>query len=284
MVYLSGRIEKMMDLSHLAEKINKGNGIITLREKVALWDRFKVQSFARTVLSIWSMTSLSLYIRVLVKILGRHFYIDTARGLGAAHLEESERIDRNDEQQFLAGVDFLSNCGMSLLISNMQIAVAEVLKEKSWIDSFTASLLHDTIMQILDVFMSMGNPHQWVNYLMSEDLKTKSAAFSSNDGQNERTKFGLLMLEAHTVLSSDEFRSILDVSLRSVVDDLVQDMKDQHGDLNSSEMPLSKLVQKVAKMGPLLLEESCNNKYIQMVRNLPVAEAFFTLQYADTPL
>lgn len=56
-------------------------------------------------------------------------------------------------------------------------------------------------MQILDVFMSMGSPHQWVDYLMPEDLKYKSAAFSGNDSQNELTKFDLLMLEAHAVLS-----------------------------------------------------------------------------------
>lgn len=68
-------------------------------------------------------------------------------------------------------------------------------------DLFTTSVLHDTIMQILDVFMSMGSPHQWVNHLMPEDLKYKSTAFSSSDSQNERTKFDLLMLEAHAVLS-----------------------------------------------------------------------------------
>lgn len=67
------------------------------------------------------------------------------------------------------------------------------------------------------------------------------------------------------------------------MDDLVQDMKDQHGDINSSGVPLARLVPKVAQMGPLLLEEPSNNKYIQIVRNLPVAEVFFTLLYADTP-
>lgn len=287
MVYLSGRVEERMDILHLTEKLMKGKGqqsTLTSLEKLELWNRLKVQSFAKTVLSIWSMTALSLYIRVQVNILGRHLYIDTARGLGAAHLlDESELIDRNDQQQFLAGVDFLSNYGMSMLISNMQTAATEVLKEKQLKDLFTTSVLHDTIMQILDVFMSMGSPHQWVNYLMPEDLKYKSAAFSSNTSQIERTKFDLLMLEAHAVVSSDEFRSILDVSLRSVVDDLVQDMKDQHGDINSSGVPLARLVPKVAQMGPLLLEEPSDNKYIQIVRNLPVAEVFFTLLYADTP-
>lgn len=34
------------------------------------------------VLSLWAATLLSLYIRVQVNILGRHIYIDTARGIG----------------------------------------------------------------------------------------------------------------------------------------------------------------------------------------------------------
>lgn len=39
------------------------------------------------VLSLWSMTTLNLYIRVQVNILGRHLYIDTARGLGSSYQE-----------------------------------------------------------------------------------------------------------------------------------------------------------------------------------------------------
>lgn len=42
--------------------------------------------FTRMVLSLWAMTMLSLYIRVQVNILGRHLYIDTARGGGSSHL------------------------------------------------------------------------------------------------------------------------------------------------------------------------------------------------------
>lgn len=42
--------------------------------------------FTRMVLSLWAMTILSLYIRVQVNILGRHLYIDTARGLGSSLL------------------------------------------------------------------------------------------------------------------------------------------------------------------------------------------------------
>ena len=50
------------------------------------WTLFVCTDFTRMVLSLWAMTTLSLYIRVQVNILGRHLYIDTARGLGSSHL------------------------------------------------------------------------------------------------------------------------------------------------------------------------------------------------------
>lgn len=289
MLYLSARVEEELDILHVTEKLMKGKdqpNTLTSSEKLELWDRLKILSFTRTVLSIWAMTTLSLYIRVQVNILGRHMYIDTARGLGASHLlDEAELIDRNDQQQFLAAVDFLSNYGMSTLLSNMLAAAAEVLKEKQLKDIFTTSVLHETILQILDKFMSMGNPHQWVDYLMPEDLKYRSAAFSSRDGQNvsEVSKFDLLMLETHAVLSSAEFQSIVDVSLKTVVDELMQDMKVRPGGSNLSGVPLAKLLPQIAQMGPLLLEEPGKNRFIHIIRNLPVVEVFFTLLYANMP-
>lgn len=42
--------------------------------------------FTKMMVSLWSVTMLSLYIRVQVDILGRHLYIDTARGLGSSQL------------------------------------------------------------------------------------------------------------------------------------------------------------------------------------------------------
>ena len=47
------------------------------------------------VLSLWSVTMLSLYIRVQVNVLGRHLYIDTARGLTTSHLLVSHFTDLN---------------------------------------------------------------------------------------------------------------------------------------------------------------------------------------------
>ncbi|PKI60011.1 hypothetical protein CRG98_019599 [Punica granatum] len=89
MHYLSCRVAEGLDLSHLMERLMKGRGqpnTLSQAEKLELWDKLKILSFTRMVLSLWAMTVLSLYIRVQVNILGRHLYIDTARGLGSSQL------------------------------------------------------------------------------------------------------------------------------------------------------------------------------------------------------
>lgn len=42
--------------------------------------------------------------------------------------DDGDLIDRDDQQRFLASADFLSTYGLPALISNMQVAVTEVLK------------------------------------------------------------------------------------------------------------------------------------------------------------
>ncbi|XP_028123750.1 peroxisome biogenesis protein 3-2-like isoform X2 [Camellia sinensis] len=121
--------------------------------------------------------------------------------------DEADLIDRNDQQQFLASPDFLSNYGMPTLISNMQAAASEVLKGKQLKDLFNTTVLHETTVPILDMFMSMGSPHHWVDYLMPEDPNFyKLVAFSNSDSTDpsDSTKFDRLMVETRAVLSSSK--------------------------------------------------------------------------------
>ncbi|XP_024437711.1 peroxisome biogenesis protein 3-1 isoform X2 [Populus trichocarpa] len=132
MQYLRSRIAEELDLSQLTERLQKGKGkpyTLTSSEKLELWDRLKILSFTQMVVSLWAVTILSLYIKVQVNILGRHLYIDTARGLGSSLLLENvDLIDRDDQQNFLAGADFLANNGLLALISNIQAVVTEVIE------------------------------------------------------------------------------------------------------------------------------------------------------------
>lgn len=291
MLDLSSRVAEELDLLHLTERLIRGKGqpnTLTSSEKLELWERLKILSFTRMVVSLWAMTMTSLYIRVQVNILGRHLYVDTARGLGSFDLlEEADLIDRNDQQQFLASADFLSNYGLPTLISNMQAAASEVLKGKQLKDLFNTTVLHETITQILDVFMSMGSPHHWVDYLMPEDARSyKLVAFSNNGNPDlsDGTTFDQLMVETHAVLSSAEFGNVVDISLKTVVDALMEDMKVQLGEGNlSSGIPLAKLLPRIAQFSPLLLEEPSKNRFIQIIRNIAEVELFFTLLYANMP-
>ncbi|PON82321.1 Peroxin [Trema orientale] len=69
MHFLSSRIEEELELSHLTDRLMQGKGrpnTLTSSEKLELWDRLKFLSFTKMALSLWTMTLLSLYIRVQV--------------------------------------------------------------------------------------------------------------------------------------------------------------------------------------------------------------------------
>lgn len=289
--YLSSRIAEELDLSLLTERLMKGKGqpnTLTSSEKYELWEQLKILSFMRMMLSVWAMTMLSLYIRVQVNILGRHLYIDIACGFGSSHLlEETEPVDKHDQQQFLASSDYLSTCGMPFLKANMQTAVTEVLKGKQLRDFFSASVLHETTLQILDMFMGMEKPNHWVDYLMTEDAKSYQLVIPSGSERTFLTdvnKFDQLMVEARAVLSSAEFGSVVEISLKTVINALMEDIAVQAGGVGlSSGMPLAKLLPRIAQMGPLLLEEPSKNRFIQIIQNIPEVELFFTLLYSNMP-
>ncbi|XP_042502858.1 peroxisome biogenesis protein 3-2-like [Macadamia integrifolia] len=287
--YLQSRISEELDLSHLTARLSQGKGqpnTLTSLEKLQLWEKLKILSFTRMISSLWAMTMLSLYIRVQVNILGRHLYIDTARGLEGSHLlEQSDPFDRQSQQEFLATADYLSSYGMITLISDMQMAVSEVLKGKQLRDLFNTSLLHETIVLILDTFMSLGGPNHWVMYLMPENAIAYKyqMATSSSALLPDVTKLDQLMVETRSVLLSDDFRNVVNISLRTVVDALMDDFALQSGGNPSIGTPLAKLLPRVAQMGPFLLEEPGGNKFIQIIRRLPEVELFYTLLYANMP-
>ncbi|KAJ6340325.1 hypothetical protein OIU77_008143 [Salix suchowensis] len=291
MQYLRARIAEVLDLSQLTERLQKGKGqptTLTPSEKFELWDRLKILSFTQMLVSLWAVTMLSLYIKVQVNILGRHLYIDTARGLESSLLLENVDIaDRDDQQKFLASADFLANNGLLALIPNIQAVVTEVLEGKKLTDLFNTTSLHETVMQILNKFMSVGSPHQWIDYLMPEDCGHYKRGPSSSIDDTilpDSTSFDQLMVEARAVLSSAEFGKIMGISLKVAVDALVDDMEAQSqstGASLTSGMPLAKLLSRILQIVPSLLGEASQNQIIQIIRNEPEVELFFTLLYAN---
>uniref|UniRef100_A0A7N0ULJ9 Peroxin-3 n=1 Tax=Kalanchoe fedtschenkoi TaxID=63787 RepID=A0A7N0ULJ9_KALFE len=291
---LHNRIAKELDLSPLTDRLVQGKGqpnSLTPLEKLELWERLQILSFTRTVVSVWALTMTSLYIRVQVNILGRHLYIDIARGLGSSLVHDDRDADgRQCQQQYLETSDFLSNSGLPSLIKDMQAAASEILKGKQLRDCFSNSLLHETILQILDMFMSSGKPHHWLNYLMPGSAGSNGSSLSLSYDHNigpEISKFDQLMAETRAVLSSSEFENVIEMSLVTLVSALMEDMGFQPTEGSPSPspgMPLAKLLPKIVLMGPLLLQEGTRDRYIEVVQKIPEVELFFTLLYANTPV
>lgn len=80
---------------------------------------------------------------------------------------------------------------------------------------------------------------------------------------------------------SAEFGNVVEISLKAVLDALMEDVAAQSGGSLTSGILLIKLLPRVAQMGPLLLGDPSKNQFIQSIQSVPEVELFFTLLYAN---
>uniref|UniRef100_A0A0E0LZP8 Peroxin-3 n=1 Tax=Oryza punctata TaxID=4537 RepID=A0A0E0LZP8_ORYPU len=297
MHYLRSRIMEELDISHLTEKLMHGKGessapALTPKEKYDTWEKIKILSFTRTVSSIWAMALLSLYVRVQVTILGRHLYLDFARVTDGTQLQEgSDTFSKSGHKDFLATADYLATYGINALITKMQHAATEILKEKQLKDPMGIDEVLETILQILKQFMGLCEDNSWINYLVPENanlyaqlMAVSSSGFDDSSLLNDVRKLDQLMSETRIVLSSDDFRNIMDRSLKKIASVVVEDLAVQIGaPIPPPGLPLAKLLAKVAQLSLPLLEEPDKNKHIQIIRSMPEVELFYTFLYANMP-
>lgn len=294
MHYLRSRMLEELDLSAITDRLMQGKeqpSSLTAKEKLELWEQLKNLSFTKTVSSLWAMTMLCLYVRVQVNILGRHLYVETARGLGSSQLlDKEDSLNSHGQQEFLGTADFLSTYGVTSLISSMQNAVVDVMKEKQLKDLFSVAQLRETITRILESFMGFDDSNHWLSYLLPEDATTyrQLMAVSSNGSGNSSffmdiSKLEKLMGETRAVLSSPDFRNIAMLSLRKMVDMLMEDIASSFNSTSSSEVPLARLLPRVAQIGSPMLEDPTNNKFIHAIQSSPEVELFYTLLYSNMP-
>lgn len=71
-------------------------------------------------------------------------------------------------------------------------------------DVLTTRTLQETVIRILDVFMSMGSPHHWVDYLMmAQDTTMLPRDITTDVSSSDATitKFHQLITETREVLT-----------------------------------------------------------------------------------
>ncbi|WOL12860.1 peroxisome biogenesis protein 3-1 [Canna indica] len=295
MHYLRTRVSEDLDLSHLTEKLIHGKGqsnIFTAKEKLELWEKLKVLSFTRTAASLWSMTVLCLYVRVQVNILGRQLYLEIARcSQNSQTLDEIDSFSTHGKQDFLATADYLATYGINSLVLGMQSAAKEVLKDKQLKDPISMVQLREIMIQIVEMFMNVGGSSYWISYLVPENISDykQQMAMSANGFDDssllmDATKLEQLLFETRAVLSSPDFGNILEISLKKVVNVLMEDIGVNVGGASSLGVPLAKLLPQITRLSLPLLEEPSSNKFVQAIRSLPEVELFYTLLYANMPL
>ncbi|XP_078153921.1 peroxisome biogenesis protein 3-1-like isoform X2 [Carex rostrata] len=290
---LRDRVSEKLDLTYFMEKLMQTKGessFLATRERFELWEKVKVLSFTRAATSLWTMTMLTLYARIQVNILGRHLYFEMTRSDGSQLLgEESDALSKIEKQEYLATADFLSTYGLNSLIMNMRNAVSQVMKTKQLNSQFSMETVQETMMEILDLFMGIGSDLvliNWVDYILPEtasqyrELMSAANADDSSTLLMDFTKLEQLISETREVLSSSDFSTVVEISLRKGVDLLVEEMKVAHG---SEAIPLAKLLPHVAQLSTPLLEEPTSNKFIQLLKNAPEVQLFYTFLYADIP-
>ncbi|XP_048527554.1 peroxisome biogenesis protein 3-2-like [Triticum urartu] len=291
MHYLRSRVMEELDISHLTERLLQGKGELTPEDKYETWEKIKILS--------WSMSFnccyffyLDLYVRVQVTILGRHLYLDFARGTDGAQLQaESDTFSGNGHKDFLGTADYLATYGITALIRQMQHAATEILKEKQLKDPMSMDQVLQTMLQISEQFMSLCEGNSWINFLVPESanryaqlMAVSSSGFDDSSLLMDVGKLDQLMTETRIVLASDDFRNIMDMSLRKVADLVIEDLRAQVGAaLPPSGLPLAKLLARVAQLSSMLLEEPSKNKHIQTIRSMPEVGLFYTFLYANMP-
>ncbi|CAD6219763.1 unnamed protein product [Miscanthus lutarioriparius] len=293
MHHLSDKITSELDISKLTDKLRRGkvdSSALTPKEKYDTWEEIKIKSFTKTVSSMWAMTLLSLYVRVQVTILGRHLYLDIARGTNGAQLQtESDTFSENGHKSFLAMADYLVTDKITAFIAQMQRAATEVLKEKQLKDRMNMDQVLQTVLQILDTFMGLCQDNSWINYLVPENppvyaqlMAVSSSGFDDSSLLNDFRKLDQLMSETRIVLASDDFRNIMERSLRKIAEVVVEDLGVQIVTPGLG-LPLATLLPKVGHLSSPLLEEPNKNKHIQIIRSMPEVELFYTFLYANMP-
>lgn len=80
---------------------------------------------------------------------------------------------------------------------------------------------------------------------------------------------------------STDFTNVAEISLKSCTVALVEEMEKQTG--LATGMQVAKLLPQIEKTTPEISAEPEKNRFLQLIRDLPEVQLFFTLLYSNMP-
>jgi peroxin-3 len=98
LVSLNKELESMMDVEQLTTRLQRlrdEKSAMTeedRREKLVIWERMKVWSFAKIITAIYAQTLLYLLVKIQVNIIGRNIYMDSLTRLHILSTDVSQKL------------------------------------------------------------------------------------------------------------------------------------------------------------------------------------------------
>mmetsp|Transcript_722 Transcript_722/g.991 ORF Transcript_722/g.991 Transcript_722/m.991 type:complete len:431 (-) Transcript_722:1378-2670(-) len=237
--------------------------------KQMLWDKVKINSFSRTICSIYATCLLILFVRVEVNILGKYLYMDVDTA-GTQKNDNEKSISEDTKKQYLNFTDFILNKGLSDLADYIHTQVQEELKDVP----LTKKMNSDDIVNLVQKIRARVEYPVNDTPLNLSDLPNSNAndapirvrkvqtfhqfLLPPEEGQSLSGQLTCLIDETRDILESDKFHRILTVCLNEGFHCFAREFKESYAKATSqapsaSETPDPTSVQlPLAKITPII--------------------------------
>jgi len=239
-------------------------------QKIAMWDRFKILTFTRTLSGVYGLVLLALHIRVQVNLVGRYLYLDSMMN-GDTHHELEPAFPSTTQKRYLAFAEYLLQDGLRGLVAFIQDSAETVVGPIS----LTHQLSYDDVLVI--ILIIRRSIESKLDRLLESLLPSEKEDFEKED-----PKLTMLLSETRNILEGTSFRSTLKQCLDraflhftrnlrlSFVPD-AQHTSSDHEDDKSLSMPTPLVEMAMAKLLP------CINKQYSFALQSPQNEIMIAL-------
>ncbi|KAI8898577.1 Peroxin-3 [Globomyces pollinis-pini] len=182
-------------------------------QKRLMWNKLKLQTFTRTLSSIYLLNLLTLFTTIQLSLLGRLVYLDSVIALNSHDSETDEMVrcvDENTERQYLTLSWYILNVGWKKFIEQFQV----IVKLKLDGIPLNSPINHDALLDIIkDIRTEFENSKpSWDTFLMpaeghEEEIMSDGGKVKVDMKTNPRLLE--LVQETRDFLESPDFNNVL---------------------------------------------------------------------------
>ncbi|CAH1773620.1 unnamed protein product [Owenia fusiformis] len=230
---------KALDSEHLTEQLKARPA-----NKLEIWEDLKITSFSRTLVSMYSVCMVVVYLRVQLNIIGGYMYLDNLLNRNGT-TPELAVASPEIQQKYLANVQYLLGQGLTQLITDVTDIAKHTLENISLKEKLTFVQLKEVLQKVrhqMEYRRQNGyydaSATSLCKYILPEDIGHDEACSLSVE---ERT-MNKLMRETTDMVESGDFHSVLTNCLDSSFIMIYQKLHDFYRETDDESIPLAKLI------------------------------------------